>query len=415
MQRDQHLIEQIESRVDEARRIAQAVESNGGQYSDEDRTTISRLFNEAKSYNDDLELYRADQELFGQLQSFGASLGMDRGLGLPAPGAHTHSWAAEITRYTSTLLGQGGRKDFLTPAGSVVVALPAPPVVSQTQPIRRMRQLVTVEDAPGGHYRYLEQTVRDWAAAEVERGAEKPVSSFGLTLREGQAPVVATVSEPLDRFLLSDAPALNQFVGTELQAAVEHAIEAAAIGELADANLEAVDFGVDALTTLRRAIGALEELGVTASAAILNPADWEAVETTRVEPGGATGAWMLDPGAGGGAPLDMTARRAWGVPILTTTACPAGTAYVGDFVTYARFYGAERGAVRLDWSEAMGFRTNEITFRCECRIKLALQLKPAFVTVSLAEAVGGGGGGASGGENGGGVQPASGTTKKAAS
>jgi hypothetical protein len=103
-----------------------------------------------------------------------------------------------------------------------------------------MRQLLRTEDAPGGHYRYLGQTVREWAAAEVEPGAEKPESKVGPTLREGQAPVVATVSEPIDRFLLTDAPALNQFVGDQLPQAVEAAIEVAARGELADADFEVV-------------------------------------------------------------------------------------------------------------------------------------------------------------------------------
>lgn len=297
------------------------------------------------------------------------------------------------------------------PSGSIVVALPAPPVIQQTQPIRQMRQLVTTDDAPGGHYRYLEQTTRDWAAAEVPPGEEKPVSSFGLELREGQAPVVATVSEPLDRFLLSDAPALNQFVGRELQASVEHAIEAAAIGELGEAGLEAVAFDTDSLTTLRRAMGALEDLGVGATAAIVNPQDWTDIEVSRVEPGGALGDFLLRPEA----PLDLTARRAWGVPVLATTACPAGTAYLGDW-SYARLFSPERGAVRLDWSEAAGFTRNEVTIRAEARVKLGVLLLPAFVTVAMAEGVRGGMNGGSGGvEGASSPAPAQGATKKATS
>jgi hypothetical protein len=80
----------------------------------------------------------------------------------------------------------------------------------------------------------------------------------------GRAPVVASGSEPIDRFLLSDVPALQQFVGRELFEAVEAAVEAAALAELAAAGFDAVAFQVDGLTTIRRALEVLELRGVDA-------------------------------------------------------------------------------------------------------------------------------------------------------
>jgi HK97 family phage major capsid protein len=287
-----------------------------------------------------------------------------------------HPWAKQLIDFNARAVGLGA-KAGLVPSGSIVVPLPAPPVVQDAVPVRRLRQLLAIEDAPGGHYSYLEQTVRDWAAAEVPAGQEKPESTFGLTKREGEAPVVATVSEPIDRFLLTDAPAINQFVGSELSQAVEAAIEAAAVAELAAANLQAISSTVDDLTALRLSIAALENRGVNASGILAHPDSWAGIELQRTD----DNAFLLRPDA----PLDTVSRRAWSVPVVTTTAVHPTVAYVGDFRNYARYFAPDRGAVRLDWSENVGsdFTSNLRRFRCETRNKLALLLKPAFVQVTL--------------------------------
>lgn len=318
-----------------------------------------------------------------------------------------HPWAKGVTDYVTRLVGFGAKE--LVPTGSVVVALPQPAVISDTIPVRQMRQLLVVEDAPQGFFRFLRQNTRSWQAAEVPSGEEKPESEVGLEMVEGRCPVVATVSPGIDRFLLSDAPALQQFVGNELSAAVEAAVEAAALAELADAGFDAVPFAVDPLTSLRRALETLELRGVTATGIVTHPSDWADVEVSRTT----DQQWQLSPA---GAPVNVVTRRAWSTPVLCTVACPKGTAYVGDFRSYARLFAADRGQVRLDWSEAAGFRTNEVTFRCETRVKLGVLLVPGFVTVAMAETPTPpvGGGGVSGGMNGE-ATPAQGATKKSAS
>jgi hypothetical protein len=63
-----------------------------------------------------------------------------------------------------------------------------------------LRQLIPTQPASPA-YSFLQQTVRTDAAAPVAVGAAKPVSDFQTQRICGRAQVVATLSNPVDRFL----------------------------------------------------------------------------------------------------------------------------------------------------------------------------------------------------------------------
>ena len=86
-------------------------------------------------------------------------------------------------------------------------------------------------------------------------------------------------------------------------------------------------FDTDMLTSLRKAITALEVLDVAPTDVIMTPADWETIELTA-----STSQFVMG-GAGNGpdrVPIDRSARQVWGLPVLVTNAATAGTATVLD-------------------------------------------------------------------------------------
>jgi HK97 family phage major capsid protein len=132
--------------------------------------------------------------------------------------------------------------------------------------------------------------------------------------------VIAHLSEPIPKQHLSDAASLAEFVESELRLGLVLELErqlvsgVTANGELGGlANTpgtQAVAFATDRLTTLRKAITAIEQTDSAVSHIVIHPTDWEAIELTRED--GATGGYLLDSG-----PVDRAQARIWASPALS--------------------------------------------------------------------------------------------------
>lgn len=279
--------------------------------------------------------------------------------------------------------GSGIGYKALAPSGAIVTPLPAPEVIAEGQPVLRLRQLIPERPATPA-FSYLRQTVRNPNAAPVAVGAQKPLSDFQTELISGKAEVVATLSNPTDRFLLQDATNLRDFLNSELAYAIELAIEQALlngaagsliVGFLATTGIGAQPFADDVLTTVATAISNLAAAGTPATAIVMNSTDWLATTLTK----DANGRFIV----GSGAPVDATTQRLWGLPVVLSPELAPGTALVGDFANSACVFVADGGQVRTDWSENVGtnFATNQVTFRSETRLNLGV-LRPAGFTVA---------------------------------
>lgn len=308
-------------------------------------------------------------------------------------------WAKAVLRHATD---EVGRFKALTPSGSVLVDVPAPEAVAEGRPVTSLRQLMP-NVASSGIYAFLKQSLRDSNASVVAPGALKPTSIYEFERVEDRCRTIAHLSEPIPRQDLSDAPALAQFIQVEMFDGLERALEAEIVGGdgtgehltglNATAGIQTVallgDTGVDLVKTLRRALTRLESYGLTGSGWIMNPSDWEDVETIATEDG-----QLLLAGAGQNVPINQAARRLWGIPVVTSVSCPVGTAYLGDFMGSTRLYIREESMI--SWSEnvfrvdalgegqgASDFERNLVAARAEGRFGFAVLRPSGIVKVSL--------------------------------
>jgi HK97 family phage major capsid protein len=232
---------------------------------------------------------------------------------------------------------------------------------------------------------YLRQTQRVNNAAPVVPGALKPISQYGLEPATWQIATIAHLSEPIKLQWLDDYPALEQFLSQELAYGVDEAIAdfilnggtaedgSTVSGIMNTTGIIQTAFTANKLLTIRKAIGELDVAGVTATGIILNPADWESIETLTTT----NGEFLLPL-----APQKSVERVLWNTPVTLAAGMPAGEAIIGDLSTVSVLF---RNSQRLEWNPYMGdtaadgtpavrdlFRRNEVVFRAEIRVGLEI-------------------------------------------
>jgi HK97 family phage major capsid protein len=116
------------------------------------------------------------------------------------------------------------------------------------------------------------------------------------------------------------------------------------------------------------------------NAVVFNPTDWAAIVKRRA--GATDGTWqgeylVADPGG-------MAAPTLWGVPVVQSTAMPAGQALVGDFSLGATLFIREGVNFRISDSDQDDFLRNRITMLAETRVGLAVWQPTCFALVHLA-------------------------------
>ncbi|MEU4221028.1 phage major capsid protein [Actinoplanes sp. NPDC026623] len=310
-------------------------------------------------------------------------------------------WGAAVIRECSDRTGQF--KSGITPSGTVVVAIPAPVAVEQGMPVAELRSLIPMTPTDGA-FCYMRQDVRSNAARPVSPGTIKPESTYLFTRVDDIASTIAHVSSPLQRQDLSDSGLLQELIGNEMSFGVEQALEAQIIGGdgvgpnlLGLANtpgiLTAARAGNDdysLVRVLRTAITRLEVQGLRGSAVIMNPGDYEALESSTLT----DGSLAFTAGGAQALPLDRSARRAWGIPVCSTANCPAGVAFVADLIGSTRLFLREN--VVLSWTEHIWdenlhgvgvggdlFTANLVKFRAEMRAGWAVTRPTGIVKVNL--------------------------------
>lgn len=227
-------------------------------------------------------------------------------------------------------------------------------------------------------YRYLRQTTQTNNAAPVAPGALKPTSVFGLVPVGGRLRVIAHVSEPMDKYVLQGGASLTQLVSLEMVDGLHRAAEAqllsgTGIGEnitglAAVSGIQAQALAGDKILTARSPITKVEVLGFTPSFFVLAPAGWEAVEKQQTTGGASV---LNSEGSRNGVPVDMAARRLWGVPVTVSTGLAAGAGYL---VSNGVAQVATDGRIETEWSSAIGddFGRNQVRLRVEGRFDLTV-------------------------------------------
>jgi HK97 family phage major capsid protein len=248
-----------------------------------------------------------------------------------------------------------------------------------TNPARLLDLLVNRMQVPGNEFEFLRQTTRTDNAAAVADSATKPTSVYTLTSIQDRARVYAHLSEPVPLRLFQDHAGLESFLSMEMSRGVLDALEtdvvsgAAAsenvVGILNTVGIGSTAFDTNAVTSLRKAYTAMQNLHEDPTAWVLNPDDAEALDLLQT----ADGEFIVDSSA--------YANIFKGLPPVVSTSVPAGTALLADW-RLCTLYVRQDTTVDADMSGTL-FDTNQAKMRAEGRFGFAVNRPQAFREVAL--------------------------------
>jgi HK97 family phage prohead protease len=275
----------------------------------------------------------------------------------------------------------------LTSSGQVLTDVPVrPDVIPVGRPAVSILDVLPTVGRTTPTWRYLRQNSRTSSAAPVAPGALKPTSAYGVETIDGEATVIAHLSEPVDKFVLQDAPGLTRFLGDEMLYGLDRAVQTQVLtGDGAAANLLGIlntsgvsvqAYATNVLTSIRKAITQAESLGYAPSVLVIAPGDWEALELLAT-----TDAALSYRGV----PLDQGERKIWGLRAVLSTALPAKTALVLDPAAVSIDI---IGPVQVEWTTESGelFARNQVQVRVEGRFGVSVYQPTAVFKVATAAA-----------------------------
>ena len=282
---------------------------------------------------------------------------------------------------------QRGITKGITAEGSSLVAVPlinTTPIVgdagSESAP-RLIDYLPTVTRMAPVYDALVQTAVAGKGGATVvAEGDQKPVTKLQIKRVEQRLKVIATLSDPIDKYALQDAANLDTWVGAQLTDSVRNALESEVVngdgtGEHMTglAHVEGVqsqDFDQTPLDTLAAALNKLEVINVSATMIALAPADWLTLQ--RLKDG--EGKYYMSN------VLDAVTRRVWGVRVVTAASITPGTAYVIGRDTLNI---STDGNVSVEWNPYANFGTNQTVCRVEGRWQLDVFSPQRIVKTTL--------------------------------
>jgi HK97 family phage major capsid protein len=219
----------------------------------------------------------------------------------------------------------------------------------------------------------------------------KPQSSFVFV---GQQAPVRTLAhwEAAHRNVLADEPQLRSIIDNELMYGLrlqedDQILNGDGIGEnltgvLQTSGIQTYDWSDGVVSpvpdTMADAIRRAATLSFLAyyepTGVVLNPLDWEKIETTKDQNGQYLVAVSV---ALGGEP------RVWRIPVVESPAIEEGTALVGAFGTGAQLYDREQASIRISEQHSDFFVRNAVVILAEQRLALAVKRPESFVKVTF--------------------------------
>ena len=286
-------------------------------------------------------------------------------------------------QYVDKLIESGHRKSLVAAGSTAVPTVLLPGVTEEGKPAQSIMDLLPARVVGSPNYQFVRAvSPRQPNARLVEPGAEKPVTPVSVQSVDGKLAVCATVSEPLDKFLLLDNQALSGYVGDELLYSLRICLESEILagdgsaghltGLLSTSGIVSQPHVTDLLTTIRTAIGTLERTGYQPSAVVLSSADWMQLDLMLAASGSV---------AAQGLPINQAERRIWGVRVVLSEGMGAKTGMVlGEGCATVDVDG--RGIDLEVSSEHAGlFSRNQLIIRAELRAGVSCAQPAALVKI----------------------------------
>lgn len=264
---------------------------------------------------------------------------------------------------------------------SLVPADRRPSIVTPAQREFAVRDLIAGGNTGAGSIEFVQETGFTNNAAPVAETTQKPYSDLTFNLKTAPVRTIAHLFK-LSKQMLDDAAGLVAYVDlrgtTGLKLVEENQL---LFGDGTGQNIlglipQATVFdnalrkaGDTRIDTIRHAILQVRRAEYRATGIIMHPDDLEALELTK----DAGGNYIIaDPTNGG-------EGRVWRLPIVDTTAMPAGKFLTGAFGTAAQVFDRQQVTFELSTENADDFEKNMATARIEERVALAVYRPESFV------------------------------------
>jgi hypothetical protein len=372
--------------------IAAAAQASGRDLTTDERARVTSLMAEARAQKGRLVALEAEHALGDQLRELAAGIGNPIGVrpdpsiagGFGAVGATKARSALAQSWADAAVAGWWGAKGLTLP-GPLAVPAPFPEIHRMGEPPQFVTDLIPsrhTEASAGNGQPYFRQSVRDFADPMVwGPSGTKGETDLGIERPSAKITTIAHIVDHVSRFDLSDAPALQDFVVNEMLLGIRIAIDDEVLtgdntgnhldGFLTTSGTQPQGFSTDVITTIRKGRTKLELVYVVPNGLVLHPNDAEGLDLATDDQ---DRFYFLGPRAAGASPV-------WSVPVVSTPAMPAGQGLLGDF-NQAVIYTKDDQAM-IDFTNALGFKSNEVTFRAEQRMGLGILKPAAFVILDL--------------------------------
>ncbi|KZS65580.1 phage major capsid protein [Mycobacterium pseudokansasii] len=305
--------------------------------------------------------------------------------------ASTADWAR---RTAQQIVGVGRERRAISSGTLDVPSLVLPYLTEVPWPTRLIDLFSNRVGAESNAVEYYREQVaaRDNQATVVADLQTKPTSTFTIEPVTDRCRVIAHVSEPVPVRLLQDVTALTPWLANTMAEGVLSGLEQQAIygtgageemtGLIATPGTTLVHYATDRVTSLRKGLTALQQLGEKPNGIALNPADAEAIDLTRSGTDGPflTGGFEYDRGNGFGT-SDQIFGPSNQIRRVISPSVPEGWAYLADW-TQLKLFVREGLSIAMDfWGD--NFSKNQFIVRAEMRGLVAFTRPQAFAKISL--------------------------------
>lgn len=220
------------------------------------------------------------------------------------------------------------------------------------------------------------------AGVQLKQGDAKATAVIDTDLVQAQIATIAHIAK-VSTQTLSDAPALQQQIGSLMQYGVLAKLENLVIngtggaGNIDGLLHQATVFTATATTAgdrVGQAAVSLQASGWMPSVIVMNPVAWFDIASAKNT---GDGAYTM------GSPRDPSPASLWSLPVVLSPSLAAGTALVLDAVAGVALLDREDVNLAASQSDGDNFSTNRVSLRAEMRAGLAVFAPSAVLSVDL--------------------------------
>lgn len=271
-------------------------------------------------------------------------------------------------------------------ATSLVPADRRPGIIAKPDRVLTVRDLIAPGTTTAGSIEFVQETGYTNNAAPVAETTAKPYSDLTFDMKTAPVRTIAHLFK-ISLQMLADGPGLVSYLdlrgttGLKIKEENQLLFGSGTGQNIAGLVPQATAFdsalrktGDTRIDTLRHAILQVRRAEYRATGIVLHPDDLEALELTK----DAGGNYII------GNPIDGGLDRVWRLPIVDTTAMPAGQFLVGALATAAQIFDRQQVTFEISTENADDFEKNMATARIEERLALAVYRPESLITGTFA-------------------------------